>query len=102
LRSDFEDIHRSIIRLRAEEKVPVQGHPGVAVDYETLRVMETEGEKEFPLVANGKLVKLDVLALLNGIEELPPHRSEAAREGSDMKEAIRVVFSYSHKDEELR
>ncbi len=102
IRSDFEDIHRSIARLQAQEKVPVPQYPGVVVDYETLRVLEEEQEGEFPLVVNGKLVKLNVAELLNGIEETPARRREAERETIGGKGPVRVVFSYAHINEELR
>jgi internalin A len=103
IRSDFDHIHRSIARLRTEEKVPVPGHPGVVVEYETLRVLEAAGETELKLVAGGKLVKLKVAELLNGVEETPPRPRDIAREaGVALREAVRLVFSYSHKDEELR
>src|SRR4029450_12907038 len=55
------------------------------------------------LVAGGKLVKLKVAELLNGVEETPPRPRDMAREaGVALREAVRLVFSYSHKDEELR
>jgi internalin A len=102
IRSYFEDIHRSIAKLQVEEKVPVPGYTGEVIDCETLRVMEAGGEKEFPLVVKGKLVKLNVVELLNGIEDTSTRHIEVTREGSDVREAVQVVFSYSHKDEELR
>jgi internalin A len=103
IRSDFDHIHGSIARLRAEENVPVPGHPGVVVEYETLRVLEAEGETELKLVAGGKLIKLKVAELLNGVEETPPRPRDMVREaGVALRQAVRLVFSYSHKDEELR
>jgi internalin A len=103
IRSDFEHIHGSVARLRAEEKVPVPEHPGVAVEYDTLRVLEAAGEAELSLVAGGKLFKLQVAALLNGVEETPPRPSDTAREaGTALRDTVRLVFSYAHKDEELR
>jgi internalin A len=69
IRSDFEHIHRSIARLQAKEMVPVPGHPGVSVPYADLQTMEAEGFNEFPQVIGNKIVKLDVKALLSGVEE---------------------------------
>ena len=46
MRSDFEDIHRSITKLQVEEKVPVPGYLGVVVDYQLLRALEEKGRKE--------------------------------------------------------
>jgi internalin A len=103
IRSDFEHIHRSIARLQAEEMVPVPEHPGVVVPYTDLQTMEAEGYKELPQVIGKKVVKLDVKALLSGVEEPAARPREPVREaGAALKEAMRVVFSYAHKDEELR
>ena len=92
IRSDFAHIHHSIARLRVEEKVPVPGHPGAVVEYETLRVLEAEGETEWKLVTGGKLFKLNVPELLSGVEEVPLR----------LRDIVHLVFSYSHEDEELR
>src|SRR5262249_9453217 len=103
IRSDFERLHSSIIRLQAEEKVPVPHYAGTSVEYKTLCVMEAEGEKELPLVVGGKLVRVNVAELLNGVEEPSARRRDAAQElRAGMRETVSVVFSYSHKDEELR
>jgi internalin A len=103
IRSDFEHIHRSIARLQAEEMIPVPGHPGVSVPYADLQTMEAEGFNEFPQVIGNKIVKLDVKALLSGVEEPSTRPREPVREvGSALKEAMRVVSSYAHEDEELR
>lgn len=103
IRPDFERIHHSIARLKAEEKIPVPGHPEVAVEYETLRVLEEEKETELKLVMNGKLLRLSVSELLNGVEDQAARTKDAARElRAGIKETVNVVFSYSHKDEELR
>ena len=69
IRHDLEHIHRSIIKLQATEHVPVPGHLGLVVEYETLRVMETEGETDLKLVHNGKVVKVSIGDLLDGVEE---------------------------------
>src|SRR5262249_27969350 len=83
IRSDFERIHDSISRLKVEEKIPVPGHPGVAVEYETLRVLEEEKENELKVVVNGKLLKLNVSELLNGVEEPAARVRSTARELRD-------------------
>jgi internalin A len=101
IRADMEDIHHSIAKLQAAEQVPVPGHPGLVVEYETLRVLEAEGETEIKLVHSGKIVKSKVAELLNGVEEAPARVRDPMREAAG-KEAARVVLSYSHKDEELR
>lgn len=83
--------------------MPVPGYPGETVKYETLRVMEAEGEKEYPLVVGEKLIKLNVAELLGGVEVLPPQARDLRREAfSEHREVVQVLFSYAHKDEELR
>jgi internalin A len=101
IRADLEHIHRSIAKLQPVEQVPVPGHPGLAVEYESLRVLEAEAETEMKLVNDGKLVKVAIAELLNGVEEAPARAREARREAVG-REALRVAFSYAHKDEELR
>lgn len=101
IRADLEHIHRSIAKLQAAEQVPVPGHPGLVVEYETLRVLEGEGEAELKLVHDGRMVKANIAELLNGVEEAPTRRREPMYEAVG-KEAVRVAFSYAHKDEELR
>jgi internalin A len=103
IRSDLEHIHHSIVRLRAEEKVPVPGHPGLVLDYAKLRKMEAAGKTKIPEVVGDEVVELDVTRLLNGVEDAPLRPREVAHEeGTALSRAVRVVFSYSHKDEELR
>ena len=101
IRVDLEHIHRSIAKLQATEQVPVPGQAGFAVDYEELQLLEKDGFSEVPRKIGDKIVKLDVAALLNGVEEPPRRECEPMREAAG-REAIRVAFSYSHKDEELR
>jgi internalin A len=103
IRSDFEHIHRSIARLQAEEMVPVPEHPGVVVPYTKLLTLEKASITKFPDVIGDDVVELDVKALLSGVEEPAARPREPVREASAaLKEVMRVVFSYSHKDEELR
>jgi internalin A len=101
IRADLEVIHRSITKLEATEEVPVPGQAGLAVGYATLCVLEAEGETELKLVHNGKLVKVTIADLLNGVEEASTRPSELMRK-TGAREGVRVAFSYSHKDEELR
>src|SRR5262249_54554959 len=100
IRADFEQIHASIPKLQAREQVPVPGYAGLAVEYETLLVMEDEGEEEIKLVHGGKVIRVNVSDLLGGVEEIRRPRERASV--SLAQQAVRVVFSYSHKDEELR
>jgi internalin A len=101
IRADLEHIHRSIAKLQAIEQVPVPGQAGLVVKYATLCVLEVEGETELKLVHNGKVVKVKIADLLGGVEEPSAKPREPMREAVG-REAVRVAFSYSHKDEELR
>jgi internalin A len=101
IRADLEVIHRSITKLEATEEVPVPGQAGLAVKYATLCVLEAEAETDLKLVHNGKVVKVKIADLLGGVEEPSVKAREPMCEGAG-REAVRVAFSYSHKDEELR
>ena len=102
IRSDLESIHRSITGLQAEEMVPIPSHPKVVVDYATLAVMEAHGEVELKLVVAGKVAKFDVSELLSGVEEVFPMRGTSRESRTATKDAVRIAFSYCHRDEELR
>jgi internalin A len=103
IRSDFEDIHRSIARLEAKGRVLVPGYVGVVVDYQLLRALEEKGRKEHSLpAANGELIDLKVADLLSGVEDASQRQREITPETTRGTETVHVVFSYSHKDEELR
>ncbi len=101
IRSDLDVIHRSITKLEATEEVPVPGQPGLAIGYEELRALEEAGEQELIRFHKGKLVKVKITDLLNGVEDASTRPSEPKREAG-AREGVRVAFSYSHKDEALR
>jgi internalin A len=99
IRNDFETIHRSY-KFKPEEMVPVPGNPDLRVPYGDLLVMEREGETTFTTVSGGRVVKVNVTELLNGVDlEGIRRREPAAKEPS---RAVRLFYSYAHKDEELR
>jgi internalin A len=100
IRADFEEIHRSIPKLKVSELLPVPANPGLAVEYENLRVMEAEGISQLPMVYEGRVVQISISGLLNGVDE--GGRARAPFSGAHADGAVRVAFSYSHKDEELR
>jgi len=102
IRSNFEDIHRSILKLKAEEKVPVPGYSGVVVDYQLLRAFEEKGRRELTIQANGELIDLNVADLLNGLEDALLRQRDTTSKATGKTLPAHVVFSYSHKDEELR
>ena len=99
IRSDFERIHSSF-KFKAKEQVPVPEYPEVVLDYRKLVVMEQSGVREFPEVFNGKLINLNVQTLLRGIELDDTYKRKA--EITTRTEALRLFYSYSHKDEALR
>ena len=100
LRADLEHIHRSIPKLQALGVVPVKGYSGLSVDYESLLVMERENESEYPAVHDGKFVKLQIRDLLRGVDDT--RTTKAAHKTGESQAGVRVAFSSSHKDEELR
>ena len=102
IRSDFEHLHGSIARLQSDEYVPIPGQQKAVVAYVKLRKMEAAGISTFPEVIGDNVVELNVTDLLNGVEEAADQSYEKERETGGLKEAVRVVFSYAHKDEELR
>jgi internalin A len=99
IRSDFDRIHSSF-KFKPEEKVPVPAHPAILLDYQELVVLEKSNVREFPKVINGKAVTLKVQDLLNGVDLTDARRR---RPDSGLRDqALRLFYSYSHKDEALR
>jgi internalin A len=99
IRSNFERIHMDIRNLQPREMVPLSDHPNVVVPYEELLIMEQNGMKTFPKVVAGQLVEIAVHNLLNGVDIKSARRNERADEH---RNAVRLFYSYSHKDEKLR
>jgi internalin A len=118
IRADLEHIHRSIVKLQATEQVPVPGQAGLVIAYKKLETFEIRGITEFVEEHEGQVLTLNVQEMLGGIEEW--QSSERARQAAQtyryltaastrrdgLDESffgpVRVAFSYSHKDEELR
>jgi internalin A len=100
IRSDFERIHHDIRHLHPEEMVPLPDFPAVIVPYQELLVMEQNGMKQLPKVVGSWVMELDIHALLNGIDIEGTRRRE--RVMGDQGNAVRLFYSYSHKDESLR
>jgi internalin A len=99
IRSDLERIHADIRRLRVTEMVPL-GRTDWVVRYSELTVLEKRGILKHQRVFDDKLVELNVRELLDGldIEGSRSREGELDRPG----EAVKVFYSYSHKDEALR
>ena len=100
IRSEFERIHRDIRNLQPAEIVPLPVYPSVVVSYQELLVMEKEGEKEFKKVVDTQVMKLNVNDLLNGVDLEGTRRR--GRTVGEQKQAVRLFYSYSHRDEGLR
>jgi internalin A len=99
IRSDFNRIHASIPELKPKEMVPAPGRPEHLVEYGKLTALEREGEKECVEVISGKVVRLSVPQLLDGVDLSPlPRQSTHALGDSPLK----LFYSYAQKDERLR
>lgn len=100
IRSDFERIHRDIRNLQPQEMVPLPDYPDVVIAYQKLQVMEDRGIRTFPEVVGDRVIEVDVHALLNGVELDGTRRKERTMDAQ--RQAVRLFYSYSHKDETLR
>ncbi|PSR16564.1 serine/threonine protein kinase [filamentous cyanobacterium CCP3] len=99
IRSDFERIHRNF-KFKPKELVPVPGHPDVAVDYKELLMREEHRQTSFDVFTGSGLLTLTVRNLLNGVDLEGTRRPTTAMERHS--QALRLFFSYSHKDDLLR
>jgi internalin A len=100
IRSDFERIHHDIRNLQPQEMVPLPEYPDVVVPYQKLRVMEERRIQTFPEVVGHEVIEVDVHALLNGVDLEGTRRRESIME--TQRQAVRLFYSYSQKDETLR
>lgn len=66
VRSHFNAIHQAV-KLKAEEMVPIPGNPHVTFSYVELIDFEKAGITEFPKSIEGKVVKISVKELLDGL-----------------------------------
>ena len=102
IRSDFEHIHRSY-RFKVSSYVPVEGHPGLAVEYDKLLAAERARMRSFPEFIVDRFVDIDVNRLLEGIDlEIPSRRGRSGLEIDDRAGLAKLFISYSHKDERYR
>ncbi|MSS71312.1 MAG: TIR domain-containing protein [Candidatus Latescibacteria bacterium] len=100
VRSHFEEIHHFIPGLKPEEMIPLPDHPKVVVPYQKLLVMEKKGIGKFTEVVEDDVIDLVVQELLNGVDLEGVRRKERRME--EQRQAVRLFYSYSHKDEALR
>jgi len=102
IRSDFNVIHNSFANLEVNEMIPISGNPGGIVPYNMLLVLEKEGIDIFTTVINERIAKLNVRELLNGIDEKDTLQNRLSNANQEQEKAIRLFYSYSHKDESFR
>ncbi|MCA1708818.1 MAG: TIR domain-containing protein, partial [Actinobacteria bacterium] len=100
IRNDFERIHGDIKKLQPQAMVPVPRHPEVVLPYADLLTFEKEGMEDFPTVVDGKVLKLAVRELLNGVDIEHTRKRDEVLTRSDG--AVTLFISYAHKDESLR
>jgi internalin A len=101
IRSEFERIHRDIRNLQPQGMVPVPEHPNSVVPYQNLEVMEQRGVPSFTMVVGNDVIDLSVQELLDGVD-LEGTRRKERMTMSEQTQAVRLFYSYSHKDESLR
>ena len=79
IRDQFRQIHATIPKIGAEEKVPLPDAPGVAVGYEHLLTLEEQEIGSF--VPEGSKKAYAVQELLNGIEDVGERGERRRRVG---------------------
>ncbi|MEO1522876.1 MAG: COR domain-containing protein, partial [Cyanobacteria bacterium J06633_2] len=100
IRYDFDRIHSSFT-FKPNELVPVPGYPDVSVTYKELLTREKKGQKTFDKFSgDDELLELKVQDLLNGVD-IDESRQRTQRTDR-FDPALRLFYSYSHKDETLR
>ena len=81
IRDQFRQIHATIPKIGAQEKVPLPDNPDVVVGYEHLLTLEEQGIETF--VPEGATKPYRVQDLLNGIEDPEKRRQERERRGRE-------------------
>ena len=81
IRDQFRQIHRTIPKIGAQEKVPLPDNPDVVVGYEHLLTLEEQGIDRF--VPEGATKAYLVQDLLNGVEDPEKRRQERERRGRE-------------------
>jgi internalin A len=107
VREYFERIHKSFEKLPVTELVPVPEHPEVVIPYQELLAYEAEGDDEYKIVVDGRLIKQSVTALLDGVD-LPGVRRPADkgipfhRDFVAARDSLSLFISYAHNDDRFR
>jgi len=76
IRGAFEMIHKSVVKLEVTQQVPHPQYPNLILDYEELIEFERERVKEFPRKVDGKVIKINVREMLNGVESESQRREK--------------------------
>ncbi|WKZ39305.1 MAG: COR domain-containing protein [Anaerolineales bacterium] len=76
IRGAFEMLHKSVAKLEVTQQVPHPKYPNLILDYEELIEFEREGVEEFPRKVDGKVIKVNVREMLNGIESENQRKEE--------------------------
>ena len=80
IRYQLDEIHASIKGLNPEKRVPIPEAPNAEpLEYETLLMLEREGQEEYFVRDGKRLVKVNVRQILSGVE------SEAQRKESESR-----------------
>lgn len=70
IRGTLNSIHHSFSdKLGEKEQIPVPGNPTVFMNYQKLLLLESEGEEFEREVVDGKLIKIKISDVLNGISD---------------------------------
>jgi internalin A len=99
IRSDLEGINSSF-SFKPKEIIPVSDMPGLSVDYQELLMFERNGYETTDVIRNGKVYKLDIVGLLNGIDLKDKYTR--VQDHITKESEINLFYSYSRKDELLR
>ena len=91
IRNDFEKIHADIKNLQPDEIVPVPGYSKFTIAYSKLLGLEWNGIEYYNEILDGKLLRINVKELLNGVDFAKQKTGVA-----------KVFISYCHKDENYK
>ena len=102
IRSDFEHIHRSY-RFKVRSFVPIEGYPGLAVEYTKLLAAERKRMRALQEYFADEFVEIDVKAVLEGIDlSAVGRKKRGGFETIESDRPAKLFVSYSHRDERYR
>lgn len=101
IRSDFSYIHRSFsTTVDPREMVPLPKYPHFALPYKDLQALEKDGRDKHVIIIDDQVVEVDVTEVLNGVDLVDGTKEQGDKMTN--RRPLRLFYSYSHKDEELR